>query len=624
VKHALRRFVQSPVRLLLAVAVIASCFSTTLAAKHPAPIDRVAEDIRYLASDELEGRGPGTKGLKLAADYIARRFTDLGLTGTGKDGTMTRPFELSIGTAVIEKKTHLVLTGPDGKALKLDMGKDFQPLATGGSGKAEAEVVFAGYGISAPKLEYDDYQHADVNGKVVLIIRREPQQGDEESVFDGKRVTSHAYIRTKLQAAKENKAAAVLMVNDPFTTKKEKKDELNSPDGFGATGRDIPFAHVSQQVVNRMLTVSPLTAGDEKLSKLSAVSRAIDAQLKPLTRPLDGWTAELQFDFETVKSEVTNVVGVLEGEGRLADETIVIGAHYDHLGYGPYGSRRPGERAIHNGADDNATGTAAVLELARRFAEREKKPARRLVFIGFTAEERGIVGSSHYLEKPLFPLKDTVAMLNFDMIGHLKDDGLLLGGVTSAKEFDDLVDEVIESGDLKVKNSLILGGSDHLGFYRKGIPVLFFFTGMTDLYHTPDDDFETINVEGAVKTVDFAERVIDELLEMPDRPQFVKSAKTARPGGGAMAYLGVVPDYAGGDGKGLRLTDINGDSPAGKAGLQPGDVITQFGDIEVADIYDLANGLRKYKAGQNVEITVRRDDDVKTLSVTLGEPRGGR
>lgn len=215
-------------------------------------------------------------------------------------------------------------------------------------------------------------------------------------------------------------------------------------------------------------------------------------------------------------------MGVIEGEGPLADETIVIGAHYDHLGYGPFGSRRPNERAVHNGADDNATGTAAVMELARRFAEREEKPARRLVFIAFTAEERGIIGSNRYVEKPLFALEDTVTMINFDMIGNLREDGLLVGGVRTGKEFAPLVETVSEGVELKVKTSGPLGGSDHLGFYRKNIPVLFFFTGMTKLYHTPDDDFETINVEGAVQTIDFAERVLERVASMPKRPEFVK------------------------------------------------------------------------------------------------------
>jgi hypothetical protein len=609
--------------LALFAAVALVLISTASAANRTAIVDRVGEDIRYLASDELEGRGPGTDGLQKAAEYIRDRFQSLGLTGVGEDGSYMRPFEIKVDTKAVEAKTSLVLRGPDGQELKLELGEDYQPLAIGGTGQAKGEIVFAGYGISAPKLKYNDYQDADVGGKVLLVIRREPQQDDPKSVFNGKQVSPHAFIRTKIDAAKKNKAAAVLMVNDPFTTKSEKKDQLTRPGGFGTAGRGVPFAHVTQAIANQVLEASAVKSGEEDFGNVEAIAAKIDETTSPITQPLDGWTAEFQVTFESVKADVSNVVGVIEGEGPLANETIVIGAHYDHLGWGPFGSRKPNVRAIHNGADDNATGTAAVMELARRFAEREQKPARRLVFIAFTAEERGIVGSNYYLQNPRFELADTVAMINFDMIGHLREDGLLLGGVRTAKQFAALVDQVSETGELKLKMPGTLGGSDHAGFYRKGIPVLFFFTGMTSIYHTPDDDFETINVEGAVQTIDFAERMLDKVVNLPERPEYVKVSRSG-PGRGAMAYLGVVPDYAGGDGKGLPLTDINADSPAGKGGLKAGDVIIKFGDIEVADIQDLATGLRKYKAGQKVDIVVRRDDGELTFSVTLGEPTSPR
>ena len=588
------------------------------AANNTAVMERVGEDIRYLSSDELEGRGPGTKGLQQAAEYIRDRFHELGLRGAGDGNVNMRPFELAIDTRVIQTRTSLILRGPQDQQLVLKAGENYQPLAIGGPGTVKAGVVFAGYGISAPKLEYDDFQDADLEGKVLIIIRREPQQDNSESVFDGKRVTAHSYIRTKIQAAKNNKAAAILMVNDPFTTNKNKQDQLTLPNGFGSDTEGLPFAHVKQSVVNQLFEQSPVKSGQEHLTSVQAISGKIDETLTPMTHSFEGWTAELEFTFEQVKADVSNVVGVLEGEGPLADETIVIGAHYDHLGYGPFGSRRPAERAIHNGADDNATGTAAILELARRFADRKEKPARRLVFIAFTAEERGLVGSNRYLEDPLFPMENTVAMLNFDMIGHLREEGLIVGGVRTAKEFAGLVDKVSESGDLKVRTGGPVGGSDHVGFNRKGVPVLFFFTGMTDIFHTPDDDFETINVPGAVQTIDFAERVLHEVVSLPKRPEYVNSVRRNR-GRGAVAYLGIVPDYTDGAG-GLRLSDVNEDSPADKAGLKKGDVIIKFGDLEVADFQGLRNGLRKFRAGQEVDVLVRRGEEEKTLPVKLGRP----
>ena len=603
----------------LTIASAFTVFATrSWAATNAAFLERVAEDIRHLSSDELEGRGPGTKGLQRAAEYIRDRFLDLGLRGAGDKNLNMRPFEIAIDTKVIEANTSLVLRGPNGQLLELVAGEDYQPLAIGGPGTTQAAVVFAGYGISAPKLEYDDYQSADSEGQVVVIIRREPQQGDADSVFEGKRTTAHSYIQTKIRAAKESKAAAILLVNDPFSTNQNKQDPLTAPTGFGTRGQGLPFAHIKQSVLNQLLQQSPVEAGEESLASVQAISSKIDETLIPLTQSLDGWTAELKFTFEEVKADVSNVIGVIEGEGPLADETVVIGAHYDHLGYGPFGSRRPASREVHNGADDNATGTAAIMELARRFAERENKPARRLVFIAFTAEERGLVGSKHYLDDPLFPLESTVAMLNFDMIGHLSEDGLIVGGVRTGKEFAALVDKVSEKEDLKVKTGGPSGGSDHVGFNAKGVPALFFFTGMTEIYHTPDDDFDTINVPGTVQTIDFAERVLDEIVRLPERPEYVKTARRGRRRG-AVAYLGVVPDY-GSDQGGLRLDDVNPDSPAQQAGLKPGDIVVKFGDVEVADLQGLMSALRKYRAGQEVDVVIRRDEQETTLKVKLGRP----
>jgi hypothetical protein len=229
-----------------------------------------------------------------------------------------------------------------------------------------------------------------------------------------------------------------------------------------------------------------------------------------------------------------------------------------------------------------------------------------------------LIGSAHYIEKPLFPLDKTVTMLNFDMIGRLRKDGLILGGVRTAKQFAKLVEAVTADGKLKVKTSGPMGGSDHTSFYRKNIPAMNFFTGMTKEYHTPQDDFETINVAGAAQTIDFAERLLLKLVALPKRPVYVKSTKPAR-GGGQMAYLGVVPDYAGTN-DGLRITDVNAESPAAKGGLKADDVIIKIGEITVADIQGLADGLRKYKAGATVDIVVQRGKEKKSLKVTLGKP----
>lgn len=615
---------------LLAIVAVGSCTllaTTTQATENAAEAaKRIGGDIEYLASDALEGRGPGTKGLQVAAEYIRDNFKEAGLKGGAEDGSYMQPFQFALGTEPVMKKTWLILRGPDGQEIKLEAGTDYQPLATGGDGTATAEVVFIGYGISAADKNYDDYDGIDVDGKVVLMIRREPQQDDDSSVFDGKNITSHSYIRTKLEVAKENEAAAILMVNDPASTAKAEKDVLSKPNAFGSSSLEMPIAHLKQEVANKLLTGGAVETSDGKqLTTVAAIEESIDQTLEPISQPIDGWTAELAFTFETIQADVGNVVGVLEGEGPLADETVVIGAHYDHLGYGPYGSRRPNANEVHNGADDNATGTAAVMELARRFGNREKKPARRMVFIGFTGEERGLLGSNYYIKNPLIPLEKTVAMINFDMIGNLREEGgLQLGGVPTGKEFAALVERLVDGGTLKVNTSVPLAGSDHTGFYRSQIPVVFFHTGLTGLYHTPDDDFETINVAGVVKTIDFAESFVDGVVNLPQRPEFVEmQRRSARRRGGAVAYLGVVPDYSTSE-NGLRLSEISEGGPAAKGGLQAGDIITKIGDVAVADIQGLTSGLRKYKPDQEIEIVVQRGDETVTLKVTLGRTPSSR
>ncbi len=585
-------------------------------------IKRVGHDIEYLASDELEGRGPQTRGLEIAADYIRDEFKKVGLKSGTEDGSFMQPFEITVGTEMVKKQTWLVLHGPDDEEMKLEVGEDFQALATGGIGEGKADLVFAGYGISAKREKYDDYKDLDTKGKVLLIIRREPQQDDDDSVFDGKRITQHSYISTKLQVAKRQGAQGVLFVNDPFNTEKEGKDVLVKPDGFGTVGVGTPLANLKQDVANKLLGKSPIKSRDGKeLTTVAAIEENIDETLEPISQALAGWTAEFKFTFDRVRVEIDNVVGVLEGEGPLADETVVIGAHYDHLGFGPFGSRRPNERAVHNGADDNATGTAAVMELARRFAARDEKPARRMVFVGFTGEERGLLGSNYYVKNPLIPLEDTVAMINFDMIGNLRNEGLHVGGVRTGKEFPELVEKVVSEGGIKIDTSIPMGGSDHLGFYRSGIPVIFFHTGLTDLYHTPEDDFSTINVDGVVQSIDFAEKLLAEVVSMPKRPEPVQSVGRRPRARGAMSYLGVVPDYSA-EVEGLKLTEVNEEGPAADGGLESGDVITKIGDVAVADIQGLSAGLRKYKPGTEVEIVVKRGAEEKTLKVKLGSAPG--
>ncbi|HEX6987221.1 MAG TPA: M20/M25/M40 family metallo-hydrolase, partial [Planctomycetaceae bacterium] len=548
---------------------------------------------------------------------------EAGLRGGMPDGSYFQPFTISLGDELIPERTRLTLAaGGERQALTLDEG--FQPLYLGGPGEANAPIVFAGYGISAPGLGYDDYAHADVTGKVVLILRKEPQQNNPHSAFDGAETTPHAYVRTKLKAAADRGAAAVLLVNDSGTVKEEEgKDVLAKPGAFGDGAAKIPFGHVSRAAVDRLLAASPVKAGGKSLGSLDAVEKHIDETFEPVTRELVGATADLAFAFDSREVGVVNVIGVVPGEGPKADEVVVVGAHFDHIGYGETGSRKPGVHEIHNGADDNASGTAALIELARRVAA-GPKPPRTVVFIGFNGEERGLLGSNYYVEHPAYPLDKTVAMLNFDMVGRLGDNPLTVYGVGSATEFDELIAGVSKDCDFEVKPvDGVMGASDHYGFYLKRVPVFHFFTGLTEEYHTPADDVETLNLEGIPKAVDFAADVLAAVLADEDGFEYAEAPSESPSRGGDMAYFGVVPDYAGGT-DGLKINGTSPASPAAKAGLQAGDVITRFGDLAIADIQGLADALRTYKPGDKVNVTVRRGQQDVTVEVELAAPRGSK
>lgn len=580
----------------------------------PAVVARVGGDISYLASDELGGRGVGTEGIEKAAAHIRDEFQRLGLTSGVEDGSYFQPFNVEGMGAVVAEKTSAVLVGPDGTEHALGLGSDFQPQLLGGKGPVEAELVFAGYGIIAPDLGYDDFANLDVNGKIVVVIRREPQADDENSKFDGKETSRYALIRSKLSAAATKGAIGLVLVNDAATAPEADRDALAAPELFGTSGDSIPFIHLTRKRLDEILAASPVTEAEGKTyGSLKDIEATIDSEFRPVVGGLGGWKLRYQTEVETVTT--SNVIGVLEGEGPLASETIVIGAHYDHLGMGGFGSRTPDRVEIHNGADDNATGTAAVLELARRFATAEGKPRRRMVFIAFSAEERGLIGSTHFVANPTVPIENIVAMVNFDMIGWLRNDALTVYGVGSSPNFETMVKEVGTDTGLDLKP--VAGGfagSDHLPFISKQIPAVFMHTGLNATYHTPDDDFETIDVEGASRVIDYSEKLIQRLVDLEERPPFQAAAPSQ--GRRRMAYLGARIDFAE-DVMGLKVAEVTEESPASRAGLAVGDVVVAIADKELKTREDLIALLQEKKAGDVVTVKLRRGEEEISVEVTL-------
>lgn len=567
-----------------------------------ASLKQVSFDIQYMSSDEMGGRQPGTPGIKLCEDYIVAEYKKAGLKPL-EDGTYFQEMEVGNTRVVNKKETALVLKGPNDTEIKLKLGKDFQQLVGRRDFDLDTDLVFVGYGISAEEHNYDDFDGIDVEDKIVVMIRFEPQADDANSVFDGKDTSRHASGRQKVIAARRAKAAGILMVND-LRSADEEQDELIQADRFGTNS--LPFAQIKRSVFNEILELSPMVSPTGvKLENLQEVEALIDRNLEPIPQKLEGWSASFKSKFTVNKTKTNNIIGIIEGEGPNADETIIIGGHYDHLGMGAYGSRAGGRREIHNGADDNATGTAGILELARRFNKRDKKPGRRLVFICFTAEEMGLLGAIHYCNNPIYPLEKTAAMVNFDMIGWLRDEKLTLYNWNSSPQLNPIFDASNEGFNFDlVKPARGFAGSDHLPFNQRQVPNMFIHTGTNPVYHTPEDDFEAINCEGALKVIEFTEKVVDGLASLEKKPTF-GAPKTFR--------LGVMLDD---ENDIVTIAGVTSGSVAEKAGLQKGDIILEFNGEKMTKRRELTRLIRR-DAGKTVKMKLKRGDAEVNLNVDL-------
>lgn len=574
--------------------------------------ERMRRDITFLASDECEGRGPGTKGLDKAAEYIAAEFAKSGLKPAGAAGSYFQPFSI-YGPSQLDGSSKAILTGPMGQVIELNPGVDFEVVGMSGAQKVTAPVVFAGFGATAKEIGYDDYKDMDVAGKIVVLLRHTPRWGNKELPFDGARKDVHANPETKFALAESQRAAGIILVNDQ--NEAPGGDKLMSFKSLsGGQPSTVPIVHVRRNVVDAMLNAG-LGKG------LLDIEKAIDRDLKPRSALVPGWKVTLETAVKRTKTPVKNVIAVLEGAGPLADEIVVVGAHYDHLGYGGAGSRakNQGKDIIHHGADDNASGTTSVIELARRFGAIKNRQGRRIVFMTFSAEERGLLGSRHYCNRePIFPLANTVAMVNLDMVGRLPEDAdtkkgkLIVEGTGTAKEFDKLV-ETLNPGFLLTKKPGGLGPSDHDSFCRKDIPVIFLWNGVHKDYHLPSDTSDKINVPGMRQIADFAERLIANIAAGPQRPQYVKVANTFSMTPKKQGpRLGLMPNYEEGK-EGVVVEGVTDNGPAAQAGLKVGDLIVEIAGKQVKNINNYMVVLSQQQSGQAIEITVIRGGKKLTL-----------
>jgi len=474
-----------------------------------------------------------------------------------------------------------------------------------------APVVFAGYGITAPGYDYDDYTNIDAHDKLVLVLAQEPGEMDSTSRFDGSINTPHAELRTKAINAREHGALGLIVVNGP---KYHANEPLPRPrtDGGGYMTSGLLAAYVSEKVADQMLHGLGMT--------LSEAQRAIEAVQQPRSRDLPD-SATLTITLQRTRARIRNVVGIQPGKDST--RVIVVGAHYDHLGFGGESSLAPHEHVPHVGADDNASGVAALLGAAAKLAnERRPWPNHFQVFAAFTGEESGLIGSSHFTDDPPFPLENIEAMINMDMVGRLRDDKLMVMGVGTSDHFPALLENLNNTAKFDLKTSSDgYGPSDHSSFYKRQIPVLHLFTGAHTDYHKPSDTWDRINAEGLARVSDFVVAILDSLDQRP-RPPYRRAESSPSQGriaGGAGygAYLGTIPDYMQTEG-GVLLSGVRSGSPADQAGLTGGDVIVRFDGIRVDNIYDYTYALRSRKPGQQVRITVKRKGIDLDLVATLG------
>jgi hypothetical protein len=383
--------------------------------------------------------------------------------------------------------------------------------------------------------------------------------------------------------------------------------------GLGAQP-DLPVLHCRRAVLDRVMRAALNT-------DLAGLERQIDQGPTPHSKDLPGWRAAGKTDVRNGQVEARNVVAVLPGEGPKAEETIVVGAHYDHIGRGgPGGLGGPG---IYHGADDNASGTAVLMEVARGLAQRHEKLPRRVVFAAFSGEERGILGSGHYVKNPLFPLDKTVAMVNLDMVGHLNEDRVTVMGSASGKQFGELLDRLGQQEGLKILR--LPGGpgpSDQMAFYNQGVPVIHYYTGMHANYHRPSDTADTLSVPGMRRIARLTEVTVVELAKMPGRPEFVKSVGSWLTTllGEKKPFFGITPALNSA-GAGCGVAEVFGGGPAERAGLRPGDAIVEFAGKKIGGIEDFLSNLRSQKAGDKVKVLLRRGNDTLTVEVTLDPPR---
>ena len=585
------------------------------------------QHVMTLSNPFFEGRAPGSEGMDRAADYVEFWFQREGLEPAFGDDSFRQNFSIPGGRPQITRSAMKI----DG--VGLEVGRDFTVLSNSGSGTIAAPLAFVGYAIDEGPDGYTSFteESDDLSGRVALMFRYEPLDEEGRSRFTSRRFSQHSAMAEKMAAVEKRGASGVVLVNPPGA--------LFAQDGLedGPSGRfgeplDIPVVQVTPTVAARIL--ASIDPGGRTLEEWRSVA---DEGGHGMVSIGDGGSdVVLETGIDNGMRQTANIGGILPGRGELADEWIVIGAHYDHVGFGGFGAM-PGNRGrLHPGADDNASGTAALIELVpilrAMYDDDGDRPLRSVLLIAFTAEESGLIGSRYYVEHPTLPAGGVNLMLNLDMIGRLRSDTLAVGGFDSADGLFDLVRPELEKSGLRVvADGNPRGASDHASFYGAGIPVLFFFTGTHDVYHQPGDLGWTVNPRGAAKVIDLVGAVAWKAVSEPDRLVFGTGDRRAEGGeqtkpdpgrssndrGYAAVRLGIRPGMSGGSGFGVAVESVSDGTSASEGGIQAGDVIVAWGGEDLLDVMDMVTRLREHQPGDVVPMVILRDGKEIELNIVM-------
>ena len=572
--------------------------------------NKIKEAVKFLASDELKGRFPGTDGIEQAAKFIENEFQNVGLmkfnnsyrqqfdvtTSLIADDNCALSVETFVQRIGVPKERWPKLAQP------FKMAVDFSPLAFSDNGTAKGELAFVGFGISAPDINYDDYAGIDVKDKIVIFISDSPDGEKKDGQF-----APYSNIRYKANIARNKGAKGIIMI-------KMQGDSMNIFErlDYANIGRNsgILAVQVQRQSISKFFPKNKI---------MIEVEDFIVKNKKPDSFIIPNTNVEITVNLSPKKEATYNIVGYIEGnDPSLKNEYIVIGAHYDHLGFGGPTSRNNSKKQlVHNGADDNASGVVGIIELAKYYKTNPTK--RSILVVAFSAEEMGLLGSDHFVKNLPIPKENIITMINFDMIGRMKEDFTIFG-YSSAKNFEQLIDSITGLHKVKVvKASDAYGPSDHSSFYSEKIPVMMIFTGVHEDYHTPNDDWNKINFDGMAKIIEYSSHIINNLANSPNRPEYVEGDKTERKpshGYGSKVWFGIIPAFDESP-KGCKIGGASPGSPAAAAGFQKDDIITKIADKDVKNLYDFMYSLRDYNPGDEVIVKFLRDDKEMETKVKL-------